>query len=79
METKELEATVLPPLAKKPEDPDVEQVTSTNKKTKPQKDPGRAAAGKRLAERNRKRAIEKAGQPEETTTTRRSTRCSKNK
>lgn len=79
METKEFEATVPPPLAKKPEDPDVEQVTSTNKKTKPQKDPGRVAAGKRLAERNRKRAREKAGQPEETTTTRRSTRSSKNK
>ena len=44
METKELEATVPPPLRKKPEDNDVEQVTSTNKKTKPQKDPGRVAA-----------------------------------
>lgn len=74
MGTKELEATVPPPLAKKPEDPDVEQVTSTNKKTKPQKDPG-----KRLAERDKKRAKEKVGQPEEPTTTRRSTRCSKNK
>lgn len=35
METKELKATVPPPSEKKPEDPDVEQVTSTNKKTKP--------------------------------------------
>jgi len=69
METKELEATVPPPSEKKREDPDVEQVTSTNRETKPKQDPGRVAAGKRLAELNRKSAREKTGQLEETTTT----------
>ena len=51
MENKELEPT--------------EQVTTTEKKTKP-KDPGRIAAGKRLAEHNKKvREAKKAGREKE--------------
>ena len=51
MENKELEPT--------------EQVTTTEKKTKP-KDPGRIAAGKRLAEHNKKvREAKKAGRDKE--------------
>ena len=51
MENKELEPT--------------EQVTTTEKKTKP-KDPGRIAAGKRLAEHNKKvREAKKAGRGKE--------------
>ena len=51
MENKELEEISLP----------TEQVTTTEKKTKP-KDPGRIAAGKRLAEHNKKvREAKKAG------------------
>ena len=42
-----------------------EQVTTTEKKTKP-KDPGRIAAGKRLAEHNKKvREAKKAGREKE--------------
>ena len=52
MENKELEEKSLP----------TEQVTTTEKKTKP-KDPGRIAAGKKLAEYNKKaREAKKAGQ-----------------
>ena len=51
MENKELEEKSLP----------TEQVTTTEKKTKP-KDPGRIAAGKKLAEYNKKaREVKKAG------------------
>ena len=51
MENKELEEKSLP----------TEQVTTTEKKTKP-KDPGRIAAGKKLAEYNKKaREAKKAG------------------
>ena len=55
MENKELEEISLP----------TEQVTTTEKKTKP-KDPGRIAAGKRLAEHNKKvREAKKAGREKE--------------
>ena len=55
MENKELEEISLP----------TEQVTTTEKKTKP-KDPGRNAAGKRLAEHNKKvREAKKAGREKE--------------
>ena len=51
MENKELEEKSLP----------TEEVTTTEKKTKP-KDPGRIAAGKKLAEYNKKaREVKKAG------------------
>ena len=55
MENKELEEISLP----------TAQVTTTEKKTKP-KDPGRIAAGKRLAEHNKKvREAKKAGREKE--------------
>ena len=54
MENKELEEISLP----------TEQVTTTEKKTKP-KDPGRIAAGKRLAEHNKKVRAKKAGREKE--------------
>ena len=55
MENKELEEKSLP----------TEQVTTTEKKTKP-KDPGRIAAGKKLAEYNKKpREVKKAGREKE--------------
>ena len=55
MENKELEEISLP----------TEQATTTEKKTKP-KDPGRIAAGKRLAEHNKKvREAKKAGREKE--------------
>ena len=47
------------------ENKELEQVTTTEKKTKP-KDPGRIAAGKRLAEHNKKaREAKKAGREKE--------------
>ena len=47
------------------ENKELEQVTTTEKKTKP-KDPGRIAAGKRLAEHNKKvREAKKAGRDKE--------------
>ena len=53
MENKELEEKSSP----------TEQVTTTEKRTKPAKDPGRIAAGKKLAEHNKKaREAKKASQ-----------------